>query len=333
MTDDGVLEGILKEIELGIGEARLSYPRKTIGFMIGTTSAQENSQTPYGMPVRQAESWVLFGVVVFSQTQAIVAAHLIDGLADTIFVDSEKKLPVRFEPDHSLLLKYGLTTPSLNADVEFGNISSACFQIIRKSEYHKYKANDLTVDAVFYYLSLFFGELSGKKIVIFGTGNTGNKLALKLVEAGANIFMCSSRPQRANVVIDALNQIKSRFALSNISLAYEPLFAAHDADAIVGCTTSIPVITEEMVTVMKRSGIVIDLGKGTIFPKTVNVCNELGIRTWLVDIYATIIGMVIGNTATKRLVTEIAGRKEVDNGLFFVAGGILEKSTTLLSTR
>ena len=142
--------------------------------------------------------------------------------------------------------------------------------------------------------------------------------------------MCSSRPQRANVVIDALEQIKSRFAYRTFRL-HTSTFATHDADAIVGCTTNIPVITEEMVTVMKRSGIVIDLGKGTIFPKTV-ICNELG-SVSLVDIYAAIIGMVISNTATKRLVTEIAGRKEVDNGLFFVAGGILEKSTTLLSTR
>lgn len=321
MTDDETLERIVEEAKSAISEARLQNPKKSIGFMIGTTSAKEDIQTPYRMPVRQTDDWILFGVVVFSQSQAIVAAHLIDGLVDTIFVDTEKKLPVRFEPDHSLLAKYGIKTTTSNSDVEFGNISAACQTFISKSQYYKYKANDLTVDAVFYYLSWYFGELSGKKIVIYGTGNTGNKLALKLVESGANIYMCSNRPQRASVVIDALNQIKSRFALSNVLLAHEPLFASHDADAIVGCTNGIPVITEKMITVMKHSGILIDLGKGTIFPAALKLCNERGIRTWLVDTYATIIGMIMGNTATNLLVTDIAGRKEVEDGLFLVAGG------------
>ena len=110
MTDDETLERIVEEAKSAIFEAKLQNPKKAIGFMIGTTGAKEDIQTPYRMPVRQTDDWILFGVVVFSQSQAIVAAHLMDGLVDTIFVDSEKKLPVRFEPDHSLLAKYGIET-------------------------------------------------------------------------------------------------------------------------------------------------------------------------------------------------------------------------------
>lgn len=321
MTGDETLEVLIKELQSSICDEQLIHPKKRIGFMIGTTVAQNEAQMPYKMPLRQTDEWVLFGIVVFSQTQAIVAAHLMDGIADAIFVDSEKKLPVRFEPDYTLLVKYGLKNSVLNSEVEFGNISAACQKTVTKSEYYNYKANDLTVDAVFYYLSRHFRELSGKKIVIYGTGNNGNKLALKLVESGAHIFMCSKRPQRAIVVIDALNEIKSKFALSSISLAYEPLFASHDADAIIGCTTSTPVISKEMATVMKSEGIIVDLGKGTIEPEAVKLCNQRGIHTWLVDAYATIVAMLVANEATNTISIKISGRKQIDDGLFFVAGG------------
>ena len=73
-------------------------------YMIGTTSDKSCSFKPYNTPLRTITNGYVIGSVVFSQTQAIILASLIDGLVDYVFVDSEKKLPVVYNVDFFLTL-------------------------------------------------------------------------------------------------------------------------------------------------------------------------------------------------------------------------------------
>ena len=94
-------------------------------FMIGNTSQDIGEGRPYITPIRELSNGYVFGSIVYSQAQAIILSHLIDGQVDYIFVDAEKKLPINNQPDHRPLEHFGVKQLNINTEglVEYGNIS------------------------------------------------------------------------------------------------------------------------------------------------------------------------------------------------------------------
>ncbi|NCB03879.1 MAG: hypothetical protein EOM67_17260 [Spirochaetia bacterium] len=62
-------------------------------FTIATTSKQEKE--PYLTPIRKSDFFVVCGCVIFDQSSLMEIIEIIDGAVDYIFVDSEKKIPLR----------------------------------------------------------------------------------------------------------------------------------------------------------------------------------------------------------------------------------------------
>ena len=121
--------------------------------------------------------------------------------------------------------------------------------------------------------------------MIIGAGNIGLKLSLKLVECGAEVIIVTKENQYIQKVIDSLNSIKNKGAISEISKAnLNDLHKFKATDIIIGCTNSTPVISSDIVSQMNNNGLVVDLGKGTITDDGINRCSEKNIRTWRVDI-------------------------------------------------
>ena len=140
-------------------------------FTISTTIKANNNLQPYFTPIRRIIHGFVGGAVVFSQTQAILLSKLIDGKVDLILVDAEKKIGVTLGTDEAVLKHFGLQPSKIGkiqsrVYVEMGNLSTACANIIKKSQFHEYKPNDMTVEAVWHFLSNHFRILSGKKMAI-----------------------------------------------------------------------------------------------------------------------------------------------------------------------
>lgn len=303
---------------------RLLKPDHSLSYMIGTTSESSSNLRPYSTPVREISKGLVLGSVVFSQTQAILLASLVDGIVDNIFVDSEKKLPVVFNADFTPLKHFKLQKYiSKDNKVQFGNISAACSNVINKSKLFYYKANDLTVEATWLFLNIKLKDLSGKKIIIFGSGNIGLKLCLKLVECGCEIVLISKDSNKYAPIVNAINSIKNKEVLSSISIADQRIHSFVNADAIIGCTNTSPVITEEMATLIKDEAVVIDVGKGTIGKEAISVCLERNITLWRADISCVIEGMVSSSLNTSEFIQSKYGRKKIAKNLFFVSGGFL----------
>ena len=92
------LEDWIVQIKTLTKELNLIAQKKdlTTYFSISnTTSSSKNIQKPYVTPIRLLEGGVICGVVVFSQSQAVIAAKFVQDLVDKILVDSEKKLECR----------------------------------------------------------------------------------------------------------------------------------------------------------------------------------------------------------------------------------------------
>ena len=147
-------------------------------FFLGNTKKLENRKF-FFTPIRENENFIIFGAIVYSDQIAKKILKVIDGKIDMILVDIEKKIQAKNKTD------------------DIVNIERSAKDVVKKSKLYIYKANDLAVSAAETLLSNLFLKdkrgLGGKKILIVGVGNIGFKLALKFVESGSKIFICSKK--------------------------------------------------------------------------------------------------------------------------------------------
>ncbi|MDA8605220.1 hypothetical protein N9L25_03350 [Gammaproteobacteria bacterium] len=275
---------------------------KTI-FTIATTSKQENY--PYLTPVRKNNLFVVCGCVIFEQSLLEKIIKLIDGEVDYIFVDTEKKIPVRVHPD--------LDT------IETGNLSKICFQEIKKSKILEYKPNDITVNATWSFLSQRLNFLSGKKISILGAGNIGSKLALKLVECGSSVSVHRRNSYKGHSITQGLNFVKPQNTLSNITFHEDMIQATFMSDVLIGATNGISIIDIDLIKSIKADGIIVDLGKNSLTKEAVEFAHQKNIEVYRTDVTAALEGFIHEAIKMDEILNQSYGKKVLDN--FTIVGG------------
>lgn len=222
-------------------------------FSIANTANINNA--PLLFPaIRETKEVVCGNVLVTSLEQVKKIIPRVDGVVDIVLVDAETKLP-------------GLE------DVE-----TWVRQNLKKSKLFTFKPNDLTVAALDSLLAHVASPLRGKKIAIIGTGNIGSKVALKLVERGVNVVVTRRDEKILKRITEGLNAIKPKYEKAKVTYVLDPLKASLDADILLGVTPGVAAITNEMIQGMKPSGLVVDVGNGTIFPEAVALAQQLGIK-------------------------------------------------------
>ena len=64
-------------------------------LVVTITTNTSKIKEPYFPKIRNFEGGIIFGVVIYSQLDALEICKIIDGKAKFVFVDSEKKIPIR----------------------------------------------------------------------------------------------------------------------------------------------------------------------------------------------------------------------------------------------
>jgi hypothetical protein len=125
------------------------------------------------------------------------------------------------------------------------------------------------------------------------------------------------------IVASALNQIKHKYVLSNVTMSTNNIYSSIGADAIIGCTNTSPVISSDMVKVMNGNGVVVDVGKGTITVNAIKMCAERNIKTWRADIKPIIGSLVLSSISMNNLLSNEYGRRMMECGVYIVSGGYI----------
>ncbi len=298
------LEGILREVlAIAEGEGKLS------GFCIGNTSKVDPSGL-YFSPIRNTPQIVAGSVIVYEAHHAVEIANVVDGKVEYLFVDAEKK--VGPEPEY-----FG--------EGDRGNVERAVRDVIKKSTVLTYKGNDLTVDSIDCVLTQLAKDVTGiggKKVAIIGAGNLGTKLALRLVERGADVVITRRNKQKLETIAEALNFIKPERTFGEVVATTDNEEAAKDADILVGMTTGVPVITARMVDQLSDDALIMDAGKGCLFPDAMDRARERGLTVLRVDVRSGFDGHVAMLLRTEDLLRQTLGRRTLD-GIPLVSGGLL----------
>ncbi len=302
--------------------------KEIIYYSISGVSSS-NKIDPYITPIRITGNKIISGCVVGSQIEAIISSKCIINTVDYLLLDVEKKIPMQITPHKSVFEAFNLDrglyiqNSKTVSGVEFGNISSAVRKTFPEKKIINFKPNDLTVESIWSFLSHKFHNFSGLKIAIMGTGNIGFKIALKLVESGCDVNLYRRDETKGNFFSNCINLVKHKNTLARAEFFNDPIQASTLCNAIIGTSkTDTPVITDQMIQVMQKKGLLIDCGKGNISEDAIKLAMETKINIYRTDVTSGIISFVNQASEIKSLVNEKTGRKEILKGIFVISGGV-----------
>jgi hypothetical protein len=305
-----------------ISKLKKLNPEKKIGFMLGTTITDEKILTSYPTPVRIYDNFLIFGAIVFDQTVAIILSSLLSPKVEYFFVDVEKKIPIDENPNHQILKDYKIKFNSTDSKIEYGNLSKSIIPYVPKEKLIGYKANDLTVNAVWAFVSNHFVELSGTRIFVFGLGNIGCKLSLKFVESGANIFTYSNTKILGILKSCLLNKIKHKFVLSKITniIFYKSYLS--QSDCVIIASSMKDSFTSRMASHVREKTLLIDISKGGISDEAIKILYKKNCILWRANItdYLSSYLTTLENLR-KNLLNNFGEKKIV--GIRLISGGFI----------
>ena len=304
-------------------------------FFSITSTFQYGIIKPYITPIRILESGLIFGVVIYSPTQAIIAGNIMKDIADEILVDAEKKVDseikngAQIDVNHSLLNYFNVRLSdkqlvSLNK-ANINNISSAVRIVVSDIKITEFKPNDITVDAVWTFLSLKLNTFHGKKIAIIGCGNIGFKLALKLAESGVKVVIVRRNQDKGKFMAEAINLL-TPLSDSPVKYCHSALDASDECDVLIGAATQVTrVISSDMIKNISPNGFVIDIGKGNLEDTAINLALKTNIDIFRGDITGSLYGYISHMQKMKNVIENKTGRINLNSSISLISGGLLGK--------
>jgi len=283
---------------------------RSSGFVIGNTSDLFDINEIYFTPVRETENLIYAGVVVKNISIASKVAELIDGKVNYIFVDAEKKI------------RQGYQGPE-----DMGDVEKAVRAKVTNCRILTYKGNDLGAEAVYFLLEQLTTGLGHKKVSIIGAGNLGSKIALKMVECGADTVIYRRDIKKLDSIANGLNDIKTRNTRVKISIAENIADAVSGADVIVACANEKGIINKECFYLMNNNGphIIIDAGKGCFSDEFIDLAEAQGINIYRTDVSIIQKNLFSAIIETCNAYSIPIGRKKIIEDVAIVSLGLLGK--------
>tara|TARA_B100000989_G_scaffold222678_1_gene170249 strand:+ start:1956 stop:2990 length:1035 start_codon:yes stop_codon:yes gene_type:complete len=272
-------------------------------FTVGNTRVYDDSNF-YLTPIRIVGKYVISGIVLFSENEGKIVFNVIDGLVDYIFVDCEKKSKNNYEG--------------------FFNLERLSTELIVKSQLMFYKGNDITTDSIDLFIFSFLKKqnelVGGKNILVIGIGNIGFKVALKLVERGANVFLKSRDKSKSNSISKSINLIKPIETISKASVFNIEIVEKID---IVILTHLRPIEeNSDIFEKLKNRSIVLDVGKGCLSKNQINILHSNNVESYRLDIGDVFLNHIL-SMINNNNEFNLPRRKIIENKFVLIEPGII----------
>ncbi|MEZ2457717.1 hypothetical protein ACBR55_03875 [Salinicoccus roseus] len=191
-----------------------------------------------------------------------------------------------------------------------------------------YKPNDLTMEAADLAILNYVNQnINGKSIGIYGTGNIAFKLALRLAERNAIIYLYGRNEKKIKVCVDALKQICFDEQVINYG-SYRSR-----VDVFVSLVSSEEIVTENFLQILRPGALCLDAGIGNFSKDFIEAALKWGHDVRRLDVRQS--QEIMDGYINSRINSQfdmIIGKKEVE-GIPVVAGGIMGKEGELIVDR
>ncbi|PPA70131.1 hypothetical protein [Jeotgalibacillus proteolyticus] len=274
---------------------------------VGTTARDSLSFAV--LPRRSALGYEAINFLVISPENAKEVFSLLDHQVHYVFVDIESK-----------------------KDIKLMEIAR---QTIRKARIVSYKPNDTTLEAADLFLRHYFkDDIEGKNILIYGAGNLGSKLALRLAERGGCVFLNSRNEEKTKEIIKVLNYLLPKFTNNKINwvnLSAEPEV---QLDCLISFTSSSHVIPPEFSRFLKEGALALDGGINNFTPQFILKAGERKIISYRLDVRAAFPHSVLFLVPyIQEFYSAIQGEKKLNGRTRLVAGGVIGNEGDIVADR
>lgn len=191
-----------------------------------------------------------------------------------------------------------------------------------------YKPNDITLEAVDLLILKKVGyNLEGKKIIVFGAGNIGSKLSIRLAERNAQVFLWDINEKKLNEVMTGINHILPKETTKINCYKKEKIY-----DICVSFLGAEKIIGENFMKNFYENSFIVDGGIGNFTPEFIKCAIEKKIELIRLDVRLgdRILEAHVNNYLND-LPIEI-GRNKIE-GISYVTGGMYgEKGEIITDT-
>ena len=263
---------------------------------IGTTA--RTSQSFAVLPRRQALGFQAINFLIEDPESAKTCMKYLDGKVHYLLIDIE-----------------------LKKDIDLMMLAKAH---IHQSKILTYKPNDTTLEAADMFLRNYFDDqLTDKHILIYGAGNLGTKLALRLAERGSKVYLDSRNQTKASEIINVLNYLLPRQSKNHIKSLQHAQQLSNKMDVFIAFTSASNVIPASSLHFMKEKGLAIDGGIDNFTPEFIQKAADYNLQCYRLDVRTAFPHTVLYlNEYTKNFYQHIQGEVFVDH-IRLVAGGII----------
>ncbi|MDM5316427.1 hypothetical protein QUF49_10525 [Fictibacillus sp. b24] len=263
---------------------------------IGTTA--RTSQSFAVLPRRQALGFQAINFLIEDPESAKTCMKYLDGKVRYLLIDIELKKNI--------------------------DLMTLAKTHIHQSKIHTYKPNDTTLEAADMFLRNYFeDQLKDKKILIYGAGNLGTKLALRLAERGSKVYLDSRNQSKTIEIVRVLNYLLPRQSKNFIKSVQDPHELSSKMDVFIAFTSASNVIPASSLHFMKKNGLAIDGGIDNFTPEFIQKAADYNLQCYRLDVRTAFPHTVLYlNEHTKNFYQHIQGEIFVDH-IRIVAGGII----------
>jgi lactate dehydrogenase-like 2-hydroxyacid dehydrogenase len=210
---------------------------------------------------------------------------------------------------------------------EVVSLEKEALLLIKNSKVYKFKPNDITVDSLGMWINILIPNTRGKKATIVGTGNIGFKIAFQLCERGFDVVLNGRDKRKLEVLSKAIDVIKR--GAGSISLDSDNVTCCQGSDILLGCTPGVAVIDKEMICSMTETGIVIDVGNGTITADGLESAAENNIAVYCLYVQGGYEAMITNFEYTLRHITTMK-RVRLSSEINILSAGLIGKYGDLI---
>ena len=265
-------------------------------YTVSLISTSKKSSESRLLPFHELFDSAVLNIMVGDENTAKEVIGYLDQYIQYLFVDIERKKKFDLWDIAKLQLKKTIMLP--------------------------YKPNDMTREAAYYFICKHFNyELKHKKIIIYGCGNIGTKLALYLAENQAEISLVGRSKSKINLIKNTLNAILPEYNSTKVAL-----FSQNEVyDGLITCLSGNHIVDVDFLRYLNNGAVVIDIGISNLSPDFILKASIYSIKIYRLDVRmgTPFLSALLRNHLSSFIEKNI-GQVEL-KGISCVSGGLIGK--------
>ncbi len=267
--------------------------------------------------VRTIGNYEIISLLTSTHCDYIKLLKKVSETSSNIFVDLEKKQPLnlrnKFDQGGNLFQSILNSVKQLNLE--------------DKINIYPIKSNDLTVSSIWKQLNLEYGDISGIKLGLIGTGNIGSKLIYALTESGVKLSCFNRNINKAISVVNSVLLTKPEHVINSPDIVRRVEHTIINNSGLILACSDLTENLSDYIYLMPKNFKIFLIGHSLLKENALKIFRDNEIYIQRIDVGKELISYVIGNIHSKDF--HVYGKNKLKNNNL-CSGGYLGNKNDLI---